>query len=298
MDAIGFEFDFLGVRTRKAYDSGVAREDQGIPEPLAEEPSWPQQEVVTGADRDECLPGLNEEYFEWIDVIQSIQRACNQYTIIELGAGYGRWLVRAVVVLRCLAPELPFSLVAVEAEPTHMRFLHEHLTLNGITPGDHWLIQAAVAGSPGEAKFIVGEPTSFYGQQIVASFTGMPAPCTVRPGQKDHEVELVPAIDLASILERLDHVDLIDLDVQQAEHEVLGAGIDELDAKVSRLHIGTHAPQIEAALRELLGGRGWICINDYGCKKTRDTPYGPIEFGDGVQTWLNSHFNPERALDR
>lgn len=297
MEEIGFEFDFLSVRTRKAYDCGAASEDPGIPEPLAEEPSWPQQQVVTGADRYQCLPAFNDEYLEWIDVIQSIQRAGNQYTIIDLGAGYGRWLVRAVAVLRHLAPELPFSLVAVEAEPTHMRFLHEHLTLNGITPGDHWLIEAAVAGSPGQVKFIVGEPSLSYGQQIVASLTGMPPPCTVRPGQKDHQVELVRAIDLASILERLDHVDLIDLDVQHAEHEVLAPAIDGLDTKVSRLHISTHAPRIESALRELFGGRGWVCINDYRCQKTQDTPYGSIEFGDGVQTWLNPRFNPERAPD-
>ena len=39
-------------------------------------------------------PDFCEEYFEWIDVLESVLAADQQFVMIELGAGYGRWLVQ------------------------------------------------------------------------------------------------------------------------------------------------------------------------------------------------------------
>ncbi len=44
---------------------------------------------------------------------------------------------------------------------------------------------------------------------------------------------------------------------------------------------------IELGLRELFRGHGWQPVNDYACLSRNPTPYGEIEFGDGVQTWIN-----------
>ena len=82
-------------------------------------------------------------------------------------------------------------------------------------------------------------------------------------------------------------VDLIDLDVQGAEADVLTAAERELDAKVKRVHIGTHSVDNEERCRELFGRLGWEKRNDYGSFTEADTPYGRISFQDGVQTWIN-----------
>ena len=39
------------------------------------------------------IPKLNEEYFEWIDLLTAVDEAHlrNHFTMIELGAGHGRW---------------------------------------------------------------------------------------------------------------------------------------------------------------------------------------------------------------
>jgi hypothetical protein len=76
---------------------------------------------------------------------------------------------------------------------------------------------------------------------------------------------------------------------------VLTAAIDVVDARVRRLHIGTHSQEVEQGLRALLAGRGWTKINDYPCQSRALTPYGEIEFGDGVQTWLNPAFAPSTS---
>ncbi len=82
-------------------------------------------------------------------------------------------------------------------------------------------------------------------------------------------------------------MDLIDLDLQGAEAAVLTKAADLLDAKVKRLHIGTHSASIEKALRKLFSTHGWDNLNDYPGMCTNDTLYGKIQFEDGVQTWIN-----------
>ena len=52
--------------------------------------------------------------------------------MVELGAGYGRWIVNAAAAVRAYR-DLPSSLTAVEAEPTHFRWLELHCSDNGVT---------------------------------------------------------------------------------------------------------------------------------------------------------------------
>jgi hypothetical protein len=92
---------------------------------------------------------------------------------------------------------------------------------------------------------------------------------------------------LTDILPATDRIDLIDMDVQGEELRVISPAIEALDQKVARLHIGTHSPEIEQGLRELLHRHGWKCAADYAGGRTNDTPWGPIEFVDGVQSWIN-----------
>jgi hypothetical protein len=85
----------------------------------------------------------------------------------------------------------------------------------------------------------------------------------------------------------LDFIDLIDLDVQGEELKVLSSSVDLINARVGRLHIGTHSPEIESGLRQLLASQGWRCDADFGCCRENDTPFGPVMFLDGVQSWVN-----------
>jgi hypothetical protein len=100
-------------------------------------------------------------------------------------------------------------------------------------------------------------------------------------------VETVAAVTLADLLAEVDQVDLIDMDLQGAEFDVVSSAIDQLDAQVRRLHIGTHGVDIESNLRELLNSRGWEPRADYGCGQTCETDFGTVAFDDGVQSWVN-----------
>jgi hypothetical protein len=104
------------------------------------------------------------------------------------------------------------------------------------------------------------------------------------PGAK---VQSIPAVSLTSILNPHDLVDLIDSDVQGHEFVVFESAIDAVNAKVKRVHIGTHDEQVEAGLRDLFRSHGWKNVHDYPMGKTVETEYGPVRFDDGVQGWIN-----------
>ena len=278
----GCQTDYMGSRIRCEFVANSA------PSPA---------EVSMGC------PPLDEEYFEWIDILESVSRARDRYTMMELGAGYGRWAVRAASAAR--QRRIPsVHLVAVEGEPLHFKWLKEHFRENGLIPEEHSLVQAVVSDKPGKTLFYVGMPQAgqdradqWYGQAIAGSYEkpkttaqelyeGFPV-LQLKSGWKSIEVE---AVTLTNLLRNLDRVDLIDMDVQGEELKIVQSSIDELDRKVCRLHIGTHAHELEKGLKETLGSHGWTNHFDFPCQTTTETAWGPVSFDDGVQSWSNPRF--------
>ena len=219
------------------------------------------------------LPNFDEEYFEWLDLLETVAAARERYVFVELGAGFGRWTVRAALAAKRRG--LEFHGIAVEAEPTHFAYLQQHLRDHAI--GTVECRCAAITTSNEPVPFYVGRAESWYGQAIAAAF--VPA----------DGMMLVEPLALSAVLRSFSVIDLLDLDIQGVEATVLEPELDLLRARVRRLHIATHSAAIEAALRKMFGSRGWIAYRDYALQHTNDTPYGRIAFGDGVQTWINPH---------
>jgi FkbM family methyltransferase len=246
-------------------------------------------------------PPVDEEYFEWIDILESVVAAREQYTMVELGAGYGRWAVRAACAWRQVSPGMPLTLVAAEAEPVHFRWMNEHFRNNGLDPDRHRLIQAAVGVRSGVGRFYIGmpsrkgdEPNEWYGQALAH---GNEASASPGPETHDGHPVLVneggwrmieePVRTLSDIVGDIGVIDLIDLDVQGEEANIIESSAALLDKQVRRLHIGTHSHEIEARIRSALGRLRWAASADYPCQGASDTPYGTVTFGDGVQSWMN-----------
>lgn len=141
----GFGVDFLGVKTRSCFASWL--------------PAHP-------TDRTEApeYPGFDEEYFEWIDLLEAVDSARTDFTMLELGAGWGRWTARAAAA--CGQRGLTYRLLAVEAEPTHFAWLKQNLEDNNVSLENCHLIQAAMAGKDGKIGFQVGNPGLNYGNAI------------------------------------------------------------------------------------------------------------------------------------
>ena len=264
----GYHTDLLGVMTRNAFTIGMNVENAGkSPDPIYVETDYPT---------------VDEEYLEWVDLLESVLDAQQQFTMVELGAGFGRWLVRGATAVRRQRGDLPIRLVGVEAEPTHLEWLKQHFNDNDVDPAQHELIEAAVDEQERTIRFYVGKPDEWYGQRIAQpqeSIEGLP-------------FREVKTITLSRILGGLDLVDLIDLDIEGAELVVLRSAIEELNQKVKRVHVGTHAPDIEQGLRTLFWKHGWYKRNDYAVGRAELTEWGEIYFGNGVQTWINPRLLP------
>ena len=280
--------DFLGTRVSHEFVAG-------------------QCEPITSVQHlDGPMPPFDEEYFEWISLLEAAAAAESAFTMIELGAGYGRWVVRGGMAAKQRG--LPFKLVAVEAEPAVYAWLPKHFANNGMPPAEHMLLHGAATESPGEVRFNIAgprgsqwderDPSGWYGQHLTkqhdlavdgeadGTYCGFPVTRHVTGWRSIG----VPAVSLSSILRRLDTVDLIDMDIEGEELPIVAATVKTLDAQVKRLHIGTHGKEIEAGLRQLLSAHGWQCAADYSLFSKAQTPWGEISFENGAQSWINPRF--------
>jgi FkbM family methyltransferase len=284
----GWEINWLGVRTRLLVRGGTG----GVETPT---------HIVTEP------PAASEDLLEWIAVLESVQESKDAFTMVELGAGWGRWLVNAAVALRQLDPARELLLVGVEAEPTHFRWLLQHLRDNGLDPDQHRLVRAAVAPTDGTVRFQRGDAAAWYGQSIdpddpAAKLSG-PVSRLIRWsrnsaanrlafGQHARKMRRTRSVALATLLEPHVHVDLVDADVQGAEADVFEPAGALLAAKVRRVHIGTHDRENERRLRAFFTALGWECRFDHPSGTRCETSWGSIDFEDGVQSWVNPALRP------
>ena len=242
------------------------------------------------------FPPFSEEYFEWIDLLEMASQSGEVFTFLELGAGYGRWSVRAACAARQLGKR--YRLGLVEAAPKHVRQIHAVLAANGIDRSEYAVFECAVAKETGEGVFVVDYPNGnappiWYGQALTrnsmrrASIVGEHEGFPLWRMSDGWGVIKIPQRPMSEIVAHYEHVDLADLDLQGTEAESVEEALPLLNERVRRLHIGTHSHEIEARLRELLTAAGWECVHDFACTQDNDTPFGRLSFVDGVQSWTN-----------
>ena len=236
------------------------------------------------------LPQFDEEYFQWIDLVESVETAQESFGMIELGAGYGRWLVNAALALRQMN-QSKFKLIGVEAEPTHFSWMKQHFLDNAVDESGYRLIEAAVGADDGRAAFLTGDPSHWYGQSTWPPETRTVIPLRLKLAFAliRGRIKTVNMVSLNTLLQTADMVDLIDLDVQGSELRVLAPAMKAVDLKVRRIHIGTHTTAAESGLRTLFQDLGWKSMFDFPSGSCSPTLWGNIAFQDGVQSWINPH---------
>ena len=223
------------------------------------------------------------EASEWKALLDAVADATGELTLLELGAGFGRWTVYAAAAIRRYRPDLNYRFVAVEAEPTHFRWLKQHTRDNGLRRRSHAgtceLVRAAVSRHGRRDRFYFGNPRAWYGQALL------------RPENvgADAPVRRVRTVKLSTLLEPLEHVDLIDMDIQGAELEVLAEAAQSL-GRVRRIHVETHTDVIDRELPsvfEQAAGK-WRSEIAIPLGVQHPTALGEADFCEGgVQLWRN-----------
>jgi FkbM family methyltransferase len=230
---------------------------------------------------------LDEEIFEWIDIIDSVLKASDSFVFVELGAGYGRWSARAAKLAESqgFKPE-KITLITVEAEPRHAEWIRQHFEINRIE-STHWQFDCAVSNFSGEKDFYVKRaedenPTNaarvWYGQSLVNHEIG---------GYQKEKVVVKRLEEIINSINGIDIIDLIDLDLQGEDSKVLLDSQTLLAQRVKKVHIGTDSVEEETIIRSFFQSMDWDCVWDYQTTGIRKTGFGKIRFVDGVQTWTN-----------
>ena len=204
------------------------------------------------------------------DLLTAIRRCDGRFVMFEVGAGYGRWIANAAAALRRFGGPVIGSvrLVALEASRKRFEMLVQNCEANGIMEADRELHHAAcavgfeAAGIPENGDFGAG---------VFAS--------------KCLDLDAVPVVRLADLID--EPVDFLDMDIQGAEADVLPDSIDSLNKFVKLLHVGTHGPHIEELIYNLLTNNGWRCRGRFRGQSLTQTPFGEVNFIDGIESWEN-----------
>ena len=239
---------------------------------------------------------VDNEYFEWLDVVDAVERylgsgAARPFVFVELGAGYGRWSERAITCLLQRIPLADYRIVAVEADPGHYRSLAAYLTKHGISLERCTLINAPIWRDRRIVKFQSGDTDNWYGQAVITDgyyfhLRTTPWEWWDRFFGRKRKVLKLRAVTLSDVLSGVETVDLMDMDIQGAEAEVIESSLDVLQSKVMAVHIGTHSREVENRICAAM--HAWRKRWEFACLGQRETPQGPIQFEDGVMSFLNT----------
>ena len=268
----GFIVDFLDVHTRVTSLADGQRASEGV--------------------LDIPVPGdYHAEAIEYVGLLKGVIRAKDQFVVLEVGAGWGPWLVAGAKAARARGIET-VRLYGIEADPTHVEFMRQHLRDNGLDPEGHCLIHAAVGLEPGRARFPrVADAANDWGSRPARLAAGETNQEDVRYLGPLLEASLeVDVLSLADVLAREPRWDLVHIDIQGWEAFVCEGSYAHLNARVATLVIGTHSRKIEGDLVALFHREGWMLENEQPSRfrYLQGVPLlESMNLADGTQVWTN-----------
>ena len=258
--ATGFIVDSLGVKTRGSS-------------------LWNEVQFLVGTVMPPPIPNdFHAEAIEWIGLLKSVRSAKGSYAAMELGAGWGPWVVAGATAARN-AGITNISLLAVEGDPGHFAFMRQHFIDNDLNPDNHALLHAAVGVKAGRARWPRVDPRNTYGSR----------PIFASDGNTSQTFE-IPVFSISDLLYRRSRWDLVHVDVQGDEVVLCEAGLGALTERVRRLVIGTHSRMIEGLLINLLLRAGWVLENEKPVIFDFQVSAPNVEALtriDGTQVWRN-----------
>lgn len=222
---------------------------------------------------------------EWAASIRPIDLAKDTFTMIELGCGWGCWMVNTGVVAKRRGLEI--ELIGVEGDPRHVELCQKTMASNNIAIGEYSVVRGIAAGSSGIALFPKrqgGEDN--WGFEPIFGATEQQQAELVGAGA----YESLEMIALADVIGDRAFIDLLHLDIQGGEGQLVRETIDLLSEKVGYILIGTHSRILEGELMTALFERNWRLEID------RPVIFGlengtPVTQIDGVQGWVNPKFH-------
>jgi hypothetical protein len=222
---------------------------------------------------------------EWAAAIRAIDLARDNFVMIELGCGWGCWMVNTGFTAK--GRGLRVRLLGVEGDPKHVDLAHQTMAANGIDRSEYSVTRGIAAGGPGYALFPKHkEGEEHWGFEPIFGKSLAESEAAVASG-KFESLKMIP---LAEVIGDHKMVDLLHMDIQGGEADLVAATLDLLTEKVGYILIGTHSRVIEGRLMKLLLDAGWLL--EIERPAIFNLPGGvPQTTVDGVQGWKNPKFH-------
>lgn len=239
--------------------------------------SWAQESV-------ESLPvpgNFHATEAEWTAALRAVELAKDHFTVVELGAGWGCWIVNTAVAAKRRG--MSVAAIGVEGDQKHIGFMKRHCVANGLSEAE-FAADEAVAGTSGGAAFpVYDDAGNAYGQEPRFFETERELDAFLSDNQNYRKV---PAKTLGNIFADLQRVDLLHIDIQGGEEEIIRKSVDEINAKVAYIVVGTHGRDLEGQIMALLLKEGWVLEIEEPCTLPLPLRYN-IGYIDGLQGWRN-----------
>jgi FkbM family methyltransferase len=261
----GFFIDFVGSRTDINFVSttlGMSGVVEGLPIPSS----------------------VHAEAIEWVGTLKAVAGARDRFVSVELGAGWGPWVVSSAVAARAHGIS-DISLIAVEGDPGHFDFLQKHVRDNGFDPDKHKLMHGIVGATDGFAYFPEINSQADWGASAIFTAQDGKFSKADEAALQSRRHNKFKSFSLQTIFGE-QTVDLCHIDIQGSEVDVILAGSQALKKQVRWIVVGTHSRSIDGRLIDILSSQGWQLENEKPCKfEVRDGQLRTML--DGAQVWRN-----------
>jgi FkbM family methyltransferase len=259
----GFLTNFLGVRIDPKFLPRVLAGREGQIEPLPLPANW------------------HADIAEWAAVLRAVELAKDDFTVVELGCGWGCWMNNSGVAAKRRG--LSVHVIGIEGDEGHIGFARESLVANGFGPPEITLHRGVAAAYSGIALFPrqTHSGTS-WGQEPIFGVTEEQR----RHAMETRNYDELPMIALEDVVREHRRIDLLHVDIQGGEADLIQSSAALLREKFAYLVIGTHSRQIEGRLFDTLLKEGWHLEIERPAilNIEKDLPSVTV---DGVQGWRN-----------
>ncbi len=221
---------------------------------------------------------------EWAAAIRAIDLAQNKFTMIELGSGWGCWMVNTGVLAK--RKGLALELIGVEADPKHIAFCQTTMNSNSIPETDYSIVKGIASADTGTALFPKRQGVAdSWGFEPVFGATKERQRQLVASGK----YEPLPLVPLKNVIADRSRIDLLHIDIQGGETDLVRGTLDLISDRVAYVLIGTHSRMIEGDLMKMLLNAGWMLEIERPAifKLNNGIPQTTV---DGVQGWRNPKF--------
>lgn len=266
----GSVVNFLGVATRAGYIASLAGSK-------------------TQVERPPIPANFHAEMVEWAAALRAVDLAKGSFTMIELGAGWGYWMVNTAVAAKRRG--LNVKVIGVEGDPGHIRYLKEHCAANGLSE-DEFHVHPAVAGARyGTALFPKTENASEgYGQEPLFFDTRAQADnFAAEASARGRLYDAIPIVSLSGIAADIPRIDLLHIDIQGGETDLISGSLTTLNEQVAYIVVGTHSRPIDGDIVRILSEQGWILEFEKPTTIKIGEDGKPYTVLDGTQGWRNPH---------